>query len=125
MIQGDFSRMIGPKTVRFSGSQFRFGVETLHDSAGKLFLGPKPVQQQRPVPPQHLGQLLHWINLRRHCLGASCIQKVPGPVGRGVRPEELKLFLQKVTSDRSQIVLQKIRQFCLLFVRQVLRSLEQ
>jgi len=37
----------------------------------------------------------------------------------------LENCLQKVTSDRSQIVLQNIRQFGLLFVRQVLRSIEQ
>ena len=125
MIQGDFGRIIGPETVRLSGSQFRFGVEALHDSAGKLSFGPKPVQPQGRVPPQHLGHFLHGIDLRAHYLGAPCIQKLPGPVGRCARPEELKLFLQKVTSDRSEIVLQNIRQFGLLFVRQVFRSLEQ
>jgi hypothetical protein len=36
MIQGDFGRIIGPETVRLSGSQFRFGVEALYNAAGKL-----------------------------------------------------------------------------------------
>ena len=44
MIQSDFSGMIGSKTVRFSGSQFCFGVKALHNAAGKLLSGPKPVQ---------------------------------------------------------------------------------
>ena len=98
--------MVGPKTICFSGSQFRLGVETLDNPAGKLFLGPEPVQQQEPMPSQHPGHFLHWINLRAHGLGTPFIQKLPGPVGRDVRPEELKLLLQKVTSDRSQIVAQ-------------------
>ena len=42
MIQSDFSGMIGSKTVRFSGSQFCFGVKALHNAAGKLLSGPKP-----------------------------------------------------------------------------------
>ena len=45
MIQGDFNRMVGPKTVRFSGSQFRFGIESLYDAAGELLSSPEPVQQ--------------------------------------------------------------------------------
>ena len=63
MIQGDLSRMVGPKTVSFSGGQFRFGVEILNNSDGKLLFGPEPVQQQMAVPPQHLGFSLHRIYL--------------------------------------------------------------
>jgi len=116
--------MISPKTIRFSGGQFCFGVEALDDSAEKLFLGPKPVQQQGSVPPKHLGHFLHRFNLPAHCLGARLVQKLPGPVGRGVRPEQLTLFLKKVTPDRLQIVPQKICQFGVLFIGQVLQSLE-
>jgi hypothetical protein len=39
MIQGDFSRMVDPKSIVFSGSQFCFGVETLHDATGELLFG--------------------------------------------------------------------------------------
>ena len=85
--------MIGPKTVRFSGRQFRFGVETLHDPAGELLFGSEPVQQQGTMPSQHLGHFLHRIDLRAQGLGAPFIQKLSGPIGRGVGPEELKLFL--------------------------------
>ena len=106
MIQGDFNGAVGSKTVSFSGGQFCFGIETLDHSAGKLFPSPEPVQQQGSMPPQHPGHFLHWVNLRAHRLGTPFIQKPSGPVGRGIRPEELKLFLQKVSSDRSQIVAQ-------------------
>jgi len=125
MIQSDFSRMIGPKTIGFSGGQFRFGVETLNNSTGKLLFGPKPVQQQGAMTSQHPGYLFHWINLRTHCLGTPFVQELSGPIGRGVFPEELKLFFQEVTPDRLQIVMQQFRQLALLPVRQVLRALEQ
>ena len=97
MIQSDFSGMVSPIAVRFSGGQFCLGVETLDNPTGKLFLGPEPVQQQRSMSPQHLGYFLHGVNLRAHGLGTPCIQKLSRPVRRDVRPEELELFLQKVT----------------------------
>jgi hypothetical protein len=49
MIKSDFSRMIYPKTIRISGRQFRFGVEALHDAAGKGLFCTEPVQQQERV----------------------------------------------------------------------------
>ncbi len=125
MIQSDFSCIIGLKPIRFSGSQFRFGVKALNDPAGKLPFGPKPIQQQWPMVPQHTSNLLHGFNLRAHCFRAPFIQKLSGPIRRFVRPEELKLFFQKIASDRFQIVLQKICQLGLLFRRQVFRALEQ
>ena len=84
MIQSDFSGMVSPIAVRFSGSQFCLGVETLDNPTGKLFLGPEPVQQQGAVPPQHFGHFLHGFNLRAHGLGAPFIQKLSSPVGRDV-----------------------------------------
>ena len=44
MVQGDFSRTIGSKTVRFSGSQFCFGVKALNNTTGKLLFSAKPVE---------------------------------------------------------------------------------
>ena len=87
MIQRDFSGMESPKAVRFSGSQFYFGVESLDDPTGKPFLGPEPVQQQGAMPPQHLGYFLHGFDLRAHCLGAPFIQKLSRPERRRIRPE--------------------------------------
>jgi len=49
---------------------------------------------------EHLGYFLHGFKLRAHCLGAPFIQKLSGPVGRRVQPEELNIFFQNVTSDR-------------------------
>ncbi len=44
MIESDFQHSEGLETVRFSGGQFRFAVQTLHHAAGKLLFRPKPVQ---------------------------------------------------------------------------------
>jgi len=49
MIQGDFHRMIGAKTIGFSGGQFCFVVEALDNGTGKPSFGTKPVQQQGPM----------------------------------------------------------------------------
>ena len=104
MIKSVLSGAISPKTVRFSGFQFCFGVVALHNAAGVLLLGVKTFQHQRSVPAKHLGHFLHRLNLRSHSLGAPFFQKLAGPEGRDIRPEQLKLFLQKLGSDRLQIV---------------------
>jgi len=44
MIQSNFSSMKGSKAIGFSRSQFCFGIETLNNSAGELFFGPKSIQ---------------------------------------------------------------------------------
>jgi len=125
MIQNDFSRMTGSKTIGFSGGRFRFGVEFLNNSTGKLLFGLKPAHRQGVVSPQHSGHLLHWIKLRAHCPGTPFVQEPSGPIARGVFSEGLKRFLQKATPDRLQIVMQQFRQSALLPVCQVLRALEQ
>jgi hypothetical protein len=38
--------MKGSESIRFSGSQFGLGVETLHNPAGELAFGAEPVQQE-------------------------------------------------------------------------------
>ena len=118
MIQSSFSRMIGSESIGFSGSQFCFVVEALDDSTGKLSFGPEPVQQQRPMVPQAAGDVLHRINLRAHRFRAPFVQKLARPIGRTVRPEQLKLLFQQIAPDRLQIILQEIRQLRLLFLGQ-------
>lgn len=117
--------MIGSESIGFSGSQFRFVIETLNDAAGELAFRSKPVQQQRSVPPQLTGHFLHGLDPRLHRPGTPSVQELARPVGRSIGPEQLKLFLQQVTPDRLQIVAQKLRQPGLLFRRQILWSLEQ
>lgn len=125
MIQSDFSRMISPDSICFSGGQFLFVVETLHNSAGELASGPEPVHQQWPMFPQHPGDLLHGFDLRTHRLGAPVVQKLTCPIRRLVRPEALELLFQKMASHRLQLVCQKVRKLALLLPGQVLRTLEQ
>ena len=125
MIQGNFSAAEGPKTEGFSGGQFCFGVEALHNTAGKLPFGAEPVEQQRPVIAQHSRDPFHWLDLRAHGLGAPDIQKATGPVRRYVAPEELELLLEQVGADRFEVVLQQLGQPDLLFLGEVFRALEQ
>ena len=125
MIQSNFSSMIGSKSIRFSGSQFCFVVEALNNAAGKLSFSPKPVQQQGSMFPQTAGDFLHRFNLRAHRFRAPFVQKLPRPIGRFIRPEELKLLFQQIAPDRLQIILQQIRQLGLLFLGQVFRAFQQ
>ena len=117
--------MIGSESIGFSGSQFRFVVETLNDATGELAFGAKPVQQQRSVPPQLTGHFLHGLNLRSHHPATPSVQELARPTGRSIGPEQLKLFLQQVAPHRLQIVAQELRQLRLLFGRQILWPCEQ
>ena len=94
MIQSDFRTPIRPKTEGFSGGQFCLGVETLHNTTGKLPPGPEPVEQQRPMTSQHPGHFLHRLDFRSHRFRTPPIQKLTGPVGRNVTPEELERLLE-------------------------------
>ena len=117
--------MIGSESIGFSGSQFRFVVETLNNAAGELAFGSEPVQQQRAVAPQLTGHFLHGLNLRSHRPGTPSVQELARPIGRFIGPEQLKLFLQQVAPDRLQIVAQKLRQPGLLLRRQILWPFKQ
>jgi hypothetical protein len=117
--------MIGSESIGFSGSQFRFVVETLNNAAGELAFGAEPVQQQRSVPPQLTSHFLHGPDLRSHRSGTPSVQELARPIGRFIGPEQLKLFLQQVTPDCLQIVAQKLRQPGFLFRRQILWPFEQ
>jgi hypothetical protein len=63
--------MTGPETVCFSCSQFRIGVEALHNTGGKLLFGAETSRQQGAMPSQHPGYILHRLKLRSHGLGAQ------------------------------------------------------
>ena len=76
MIQGDFHGMVDLKIEGFSGGQFGLGVETLHDAAGKLAFGLKPVQQESSVSTQDPGDLLHRLDLQSH---RACTPSVQEP----------------------------------------------
>ena len=69
---------------------------------------------------QCLSHLLHWFDLGAHGPSAPCIKKFASIVGADILPELLEVFLQKVGSDGTQIVLHQFGQFDVLFVSQVL-----
>ena len=63
MIQHNFQRPKRTETIRHSGAQFGFVVQTLHHAAGKLLLGPEPVQDQLTMAPQHPRHFLDRLDL--------------------------------------------------------------
>ena len=62
---GRFQPMIGANAVRFSGTELNNGVEALHDCAGQLLIGPKPVERQGSAIAQHASNLLHGLVFER------------------------------------------------------------
>ena len=71
---------LGSKSMRFSDSQFRLGVDPLHNPAAKLFFGSEPVQQQKPrvVSPRPSSQswdrMLYLLHSRNSLAkGAICV----------------------------------------------------
>jgi len=51
MIQRDFHRFVGPKSVGLSEGQLRFVVEPLDGACGNLAVGPEPVELQLAMSP--------------------------------------------------------------------------
>lgn len=59
MKQRGLNALRGPKSGRFSGGQFRPAVETVDRACRDAAQGEEPVENQRPVTPQALGDFLH------------------------------------------------------------------
>jgi len=123
MIEHNFSDSKCPETVRFSGGQFEFIVETLHRPTGNGLFGAKPIEQKFPVRAQHASHFLHRLYTRSHDLGTPSVKKFACPVRGDVVPEELKIFFEKVTPHSLEVVSQQVGQFCLLHVREILQTL--
>ena len=121
MIQGDFYPAKRAKPVGFSGGQFRLVVEPLHHSAGKLFFGAEPVQQQAAMALHHAGDFLHRLDLRPHDALAPSVEEPPRPIRRDVAPEELEVLLEQIAPDGLQVAPQQLGQAALLFLAQPLR----
>ena len=52
VVQRCFSGGECPEAVGFSGGEFQFVVQALHDAGGDRPSSPKPVEDQLAVPPQ-------------------------------------------------------------------------
>ncbi len=125
MIQGYFHRVIRPKAERFSDGQFGLGVQALDTATRQLPFGTKPVQQELPMAAQHPSDFLHGGKLRPHRSPTPRVQKLPRPLRRRIRPEQLEVFLQQITPDRAEIVAQQLGQSDVLLGTQVLRALQE
>lgn len=75
--------------------------------------------------PQHFGNFLHRFELGSHGSCAPGIKEFTGP-GRGtVGPESLKIFLEQIGPDGSEIARKQILQFIHLFISEVFGSFQQ
>ena len=125
MIQGEFQRMIRPKSKGFSGGQFRFGIEALDAATRQVPFGAEPGQQQLTMPSQHAGDLLHRGELRAQGSRTSGVQKLSGPIRRRIRPEKLEVLLQQGTPHRAEIVVPQLGQPDFRLFTQIFRALQE
>ena len=125
MKQREFDALRGPEAVRFSGGQFRLAVESLDNPRRDTAQGEKPVEDQVPMTPQALRDLLHRREPAPHGLSAPGIEELPRPSRGCILPEPLELFAQQVSPNALEVVLQQLGKPGGLVVREVLRSLEQ
>ena len=68
--------------------------------------------------PQHFGNLLHRFELGSHSSSAPGIKEFTGPSRGTVSPESLKIFLEQIGPDGSEVAREQVLQFIhLLSVR--------
>ena len=125
MIESDFCCSEGSKTVRFSERQFQTVVQALGWAAGDLFLGPKPVEQQRFMGAQHAGHFLDRFDAGAQGAVIPPLQEPSRPQNSLAGPEELKIFLEQIGADGPEVVTQQIRQLDFLLGGQMLGSFQQ
>ena len=88
-------------------------------------MGAKPIQQQRPVTTQTLGNFLHGLQLQAHHVVAPLVQESPRPTCSLVFPEPLKVLAVQVGFHGRQVVLEQFPQLVSLRAAEIGRTLEQ
>ena len=77
------------------------------------------------MSPQHLRNLLHRFDPGAHGSCAPGIEEFAGPGRRTVGPEPLKILLEQVGADGSEVAGEQVRQPVHLIFGQVFRSFQQ
>ena len=77
------------------------------------------------MSPQHFRDLLHRFDLGAHGSCTPGIEELAGPRRRTVGPESLKILLEQVGADGSEVACEQVRQPVHLLFGQVFRSLQQ
>jgi len=84
MKQREFDAFWRSKAIRFSGGQFRLAVESLDNTCRDGAQGEKPVEDQRPVTPQALDDLLHRCKPTPESVGAPRLEELARPCRAGI-----------------------------------------
>ncbi len=103
MKQCKFDALWRAEAIRFSGCQFCFAVESLDDACRDGAQGEEPVEDQRPVPPQALGDFLHRRKPAAQGLSAPRLEELARPCRGGVFPEPLELLAKQMGPDALEV----------------------
>lgn len=125
MIQGYFQRIVSAETIGSFRDHLCLVVKTFHAAESDFAFCSKPVEQEGAVSPQHFSDLLHRFELGSHGSRAPGIKKLACPSRGTVAPESLKILLEQVGSDGSEVTREQIPQFIYLVVGKVFGSFQQ
>lgn len=125
MIQEYFQRIIGAESIGSFRVHLGLIVKIFHTAESDRSFCAKPVEQAGAMSPQHFSDLLHRFELGSHGSCTPRIQELTGPSRGTVGPKLLKIFLEQVGSDSSEVIRQQILQFIHLVVGKVFGSFQQ
>lgn len=125
MIQRHFQHIIRSKAIGSFCDHPGFVVETLHTAEIDLTFDLEPVEQERPVSPQHLGHLLHRLEPGAHGSRAPLIEKQAGPTRAAVEPETLKILFEQVGPNAFEVAGQQVFKFDHLAIDQIFLTFQQ
>ena len=86
-----------------SGGQFCFADESLDNARRDGAASPEPVEDQMPMTPQALGDLLHRADPAAQGPGAQGIEGLHGPLGARVLPEPLEVLAEQMSPDAPEV----------------------
>jgi hypothetical protein len=104
---------------------FGFVVEAFHDTARDQLLSSEVAENEFAMQAQRAGDLLHRFDAGTHGLSAPLVEELAGPCRRVVIPELLECFLEKVSSDRPEVVAEEVAEPEVLVVAEILTAFEQ
>src|SRR3989304_7385662 len=125
MRERGFERFVRAKAPGFSDGEFRVAVHALDDAECDLASRREPVEQERAVRAQGLGETLHGRQPGPHRAGAPLVEEPSCPGGALVGPETLERLLAQEGTDGSQGVAQDLAQLPALVDCLVLLALEE
>lgn len=124
MKQREFNALRRPEGVRASHGEFRLAIRSLDNARRDPVQGEEPVDDQRSMPPQASGHLLHKRKPTAEGFGAPRVEELRRPSRGCVVPEPLTLLAEQMCPDALEVVPDQVGRPRGLVVRKFVGPLE-